>query len=208
MEYLIRISYDQIKDLMNTLVTRFDLDNGDEDLPNKLLAVTRGVFAFLQVPENEDQRRFELASRCLQGLLSNYKMMNDYVEVYPAKIINLAWEIDILSDNSFNKNNVITNVINTVKNYMDINNREMGENLYLGQLKRNICDVAGVIHVIDLRCYNKVNGNYSANYINQTISDKSTMQISLTDDIIYSEPDGCFETKYPVTDIRVRVKNN
>jgi len=127
--------------------------------------------------------------------LSKYRMMNDYIEIEDGKIINLAFEIDLLLDKAFNRSEVNTNVINVIKEYMDISKHDMNENIYLGNLTEKINNIPGVLNIIDIRVYNKVGGDYSLNEINQPYVDESTRQIALVDYTIFGESNSMFEIK-------------
>ena len=90
---------------------------------------------------------------------------------------------------------------------MDINNFDMGENIYLSNLIETINNVAGVLNVIDLRVYGLVGGKYSINEISQPYLDSTTKQIDVTDNYtLFGDPTTMFEVKYPNTDIFCRVK--
>jgi hypothetical protein len=140
--------------------------------------------------------------------LSDYRMMNDYVQITNGKIINLGFEIDMFIDKKMPQNQIIAEVIKDVQNYMDINNFDMGDNIYLSPLIETINGVGGVMNVIDVRVYNKVgNGKYSLNEISQPYVDDVTRQIDISDDYtLFGEPTSMFEIKYPTQDILVRVK--
>lgn len=138
--------------------------------------------------------------------LSNYRLMNDYVEISDGKIIDLGFGIDILMDKTFNQSEVVTNVINSVTSFMDISQHDMNENIYLGVLIENINNVPGVINVINLNVYNLVGGIYSENEITQEYVDDTTRQINPIDYTIYGELDGMFQILQPSTDITIRVK--
>jgi hypothetical protein len=140
--------------------------------------------------------------------LSDYRMLNDYVSISNGKIINLAFEIDLYVDKKMPQSQIITEVIRDVKDYMDINKFDMGDNIYLSPLVETINNVGGVLNVIDLRVYNKVGGGkYSLNEISQPYLDTETRQVDISDDYtIFGEPTSMFEIKYPNMDIMVRVK--
>lgn len=143
----------------------------------------------------------------LANYLSDYRMINDYVEIDNGKIFNLSFEVDLFIDKNFSQAEVSNNVINTIKKYMDINNHEMGEDLFLGQLVENINNVGGVINVIDIRVYNKVGIEYSFNEVSQPYLDETTRQIDISDIYtVFGEPNAMFEVKFPDRDIKVRVK--
>ncbi len=140
--------------------------------------------------------------------LSDYRMLNDYVSISNGKIINLSFEIDLYVDKKLPQSQIITEVIKNVKEYMDINKFDMGDNIYLSPLIETINNVAGVLNVIDVRVYNKVgDGKYSLNEISQPYIDTVTRQVDISNDYtIFGEPTSMFEIKFPNTDIMVRVK--
>ena len=134
--------------------------------------------------------------------------MNDYVQITNGKIINLGLEIDLFIDKKIPQNQIISEVIKDVQNYMSINNFDMGDNIYLSPLIETINGVGGVMNVIDVRVYNKVGGGkYSVNEISQGYVDDVTRQIDISDNYtLYGEPTSMFEIKFPTQDILVRVK--
>ena len=140
--------------------------------------------------------------------LSDYRMINDYIEINNAKIINLGFEIDLVIDKQFPQSQIITEAINKTKSYFDINKWNMGDDIYLAQLVETINNISGVLNVVDIRAYNKVGGAYySANQISQPYIDDASRQIDLLGEYkIYGEPNGMFEIKRPEADIKVRVK--
>tara|TARA_R110000803_G_scaffold74903_3_gene139032 strand:+ start:8756 stop:10573 length:1818 start_codon:yes stop_codon:yes gene_type:complete len=140
--------------------------------------------------------------------LSNYRMLNDYVEVSNGKVFNLGFEVDLFIDKQFSQSEIITQVINTITDYFDINKWGMGDNIYLAQLVEKINNVGGILNVVDLRIYNKVGeGKYSANEVSQPYISDETRQIDLLGDYtLFGDPTGMFEVKYPTSDIKVRVK--
>lgn len=158
----------------------------------------------------------------MEDYLSRYKMLNDYVEIKNGRIINLSFDVNAIIDKNYNKSDVVTDIIETVKEYMDINNRLMGEEIYVGDLEKEISKIDGVINLISLKVYNEHGKGYSPNMIGQeTISDaassneesdyvgvgdKDLIDLEATDGILYNEGDTMMEIKYPLQDIRVRIK--
>lgn len=139
--------------------------------------------------------------------LADYRMLNDYVQITDGRIINLGFEIDLYIDKQVTQSQVITQVINDVQSYMDINKYQMGDNIYISNLLKEINNVGGVINVIDLRVYNKVGGMYSLNEISQPYLDSETRQIDLSGDYtLFGEPTSMFEVLDATKDILVRVK--
>lgn len=139
--------------------------------------------------------------------LSDYRMLNDYVQISNGRVINLSFEVDLFIDKKYPQAQVIAQTISTIQDYMAISKFDMGENIYLSSLLEKINNVAGVLNVIDLRVYNKVGGKYSPNEISQPYVDATSRQIDISEDYtLFGEPTTMFEIKYPNTDIVVRTK--
>jgi hypothetical protein len=139
--------------------------------------------------------------------LADYRMLNDYVTITDGRVINLGFEIDLMIDKQVTQSQVISDVITNIQNYMDINKYQMGDNIYISNLLKEINNVGGVINVIDLRVYNNVGGIYSLNEISQPYLDAETRQIDLTGDYtLFGEPTSMFEILEPTKDIKIRVK--
>ena len=58
-------------------------------------------------------------------------MLNDYVTIKNGRVINIGFEVDLFIEKSIPKGDVISNVITTIKEYLDINKWDMGDNIYL-----------------------------------------------------------------------------
>lgn len=146
----------------------------------------------------------------IAAYLADYRMINDYVFVANGKVINLAFEIDVFIDRNIPQTQIAAQIITNVENYLNINNFQMGESIFLSPLVEQINNVGGVLNVIDLRVYNKVGENlYSLNEISQPYLDPETRQINISDGYtLYGDPISMFEIKYPDIDIKVRVKTN
>lgn len=140
--------------------------------------------------------------------LSDYRMLNDYIEVSNGKVYNIGFEVDLMIDKQFPQSQIMGQTITAIKNYMDINKWNMGDTIYFTKLIEQINNVAGVLNVVDLRVYNKVGqGKYSSNEVPQPYINSETRQIDLLGEYtLFGDPIGIFEIKYPDTDIRVRVK--
>ena len=140
--------------------------------------------------------------------LADYRMLNDYIQVTNGRIVNLSFEIDLYIDKKLPQSQIISQVITDVKDYMDINKFDMGDNIYMSPLIETINNVGGVLNVLDVRVFNKVGGGkYSLNEISQPYFDATTRQIYLAQDFtLFGEPTTMFEIKYPTVDIVVRVK--
>ena len=141
------------------------------------------------------------------NFLSNYRMINDYISIESANVIDLSFNIDVVLDNSQTQGAVISQIVNIVSSYFDPINRQMGENVNISEIRRLIQSENGVISVADIQVFNKVGGQYSSSQTSQQYLDDTTKQIKLIDDTIFAEPNQTYQIRYPNKDVNVRVKN-
>ena len=139
--------------------------------------------------------------------LSNYRMMNDYISVESANVINLGFNIDVVLDNSQNQGVVISQIISLISTYFDSTNRQMGQNVFISDIRRDIQNQNGVISISDIKVFNKIGGQYSSSQTSQRYVDNDTKEIELIDDTIFAEPTQIYQIRYPNKDINIRVKN-
>jgi hypothetical protein len=90
---------------------------------------------------------------------------------------------------------------------MSPQSRELGQNVNVSDIKRNLQNVSGVNTLSEIRVYNKVGGQYSSSETSQRYIDPTTKQIELIDETIFAEPDQIYQVRFPNKDIKVRVKN-
>lgn len=158
----------------------------------------------------------ELMIKNIINYLSMYRSLNDFVEIKSGRVINLSFEVDVFVDKNYNPGDVVKNIINTIKGYMDINKRYIGEDIFVGDIQKEVSKVDGVLNLIDLRVYNEHGGNYSTVTTPQQTKMSSgslekeegrdEIDLIASDYILITESDSIFELKFPETDIRVRLK--
>jgi len=139
--------------------------------------------------------------------LSNYRMINDYISISSAKVIDLELDTSVILDSAQNQGDVITNIVTTVSNYFKPTSNELGRNINVSDLRRIIQDIPGITNIADLKFFNKVGGRYSSSETSQQYMDSQTREIRLIDDIIFAEPNQIYQIRFPDKDIKVRVKN-
>ena len=142
----------------------------------------------------------------LATYLSKYRMINDYISIDVAKVVDLEFEISVVIENNTSQSQIITQVIDAVSTYMRPTNRNLGQNLNVSDIRRLIQNTAGVISLSDLKIYNRVGGQYSSSQTSQRFFDKETKEIELIDDTIFAEPDQIYQIRFDSKDINVRVK--
>lgn len=151
----------------------------------------------------------------IENYLSKYRSINDFVEIKSGRIVNVSFEVDLYVDKNYNANDVILNVMNTIKGYIDINKFQLGDDIYVSDLVKEISMTDGVLNVIDLRVYNEYGEGYSMTRCTQSIKDdgetmkenkRDEIDLDMSDYILTSDSDEMFEIKYPEKDIKLRVK--
>jgi len=148
----------------------------------------------------------------IQEWLTQYRMINDFVEINDGEVINLQIEADLFVDKTFNPNEVKLNAINVIKNFLDVNKTDMNETVYISQITDILRDVPGVINVVELRFYNMEGGAYSSTLTSQATGIKNKIdgtssfrtEIQPIDNAIFGTPISMFEIKFPEKDIKVR----
>lgn len=149
----------------------------------------------------------------IENYLSKYRTINDFVEIKNGRIINISIEMDLFVDKNYTIESVLLDVNNTIKNYMDITKHELGEDIYIGDIEREVGTVPGVLNVIETRVFNEYGNGYSETITTQQTVDNGDLDNSYSTEIdlsasqytLNSENDEMFEIKYPDKDIRIRV---
>jgi len=201
----------------NRAVTLNDYKSLIENMPS-----TYGAPAKVNVMEEDNKVRIKLVSYDGEGnltdlvsttlklnilnYLSKYRMLNDYIDIAAGEVVDFAVEADLIANKNENQTDIAKQVIQTTTNFFDISKRKMGDPLFVGDLKREIGNVAGVVNVVDVRIFNLIGGKYSLSEVAQPYANTSTKEISQTDSTIYMKSNQIFQVRYPSSDIRIRVK--
>ena len=143
----------------------------------------------------------------LATYLSKYRMINDYISIEVAKVIDLEFEFFVVLTAAGSQSQVITQIIDNVTTYMAPSTRELGENVNVSEIRQIVQGIEGVNTLSEIRVYNRVGGQYSSSETSQRYIDVATKQIELIDDTIFAEPDQIYQVRFPNKDIKVRVKN-
>jgi hypothetical protein len=143
----------------------------------------------------------------IANYLSNYRMINDYISIQTAQVIDVSVEVSIVLQATQNSGQIITDVVNKVSDYFNPLYRQLGQNVYLSEIKSIIQNQEGVITVAGLNVYNQVGGQYSSFETSMTYANPETKLIQPVDDTIFAEPVQIYQIRYPTKDIKVSVKN-
>jgi len=142
----------------------------------------------------------------IANYLSNYRMINDYISIRSANVIDLEFEFSVAMTSTENQGQVITNIVNSVNSYLSPNTNLLGKNVNVSDIRRIIQDIPGVSTLADLKIFNKTGGQYSSSETSQRYVDKNTKQIELIDDTIFAQPNQIYQIRFPEKDVKVRIK--
>ena len=134
-------------------------------------------------------------------------MINDYISIESANVIDLGINISVVLDGTQNQGAVISQIVNVVSDYFLPGNREMGQNVNVSEIRRLIQSQNGVITISEIKFFNKVGGQYSSSQTSQRYAAPSTKEIELIDDTIFAEPNQMYQIRFPSKDIVVSLKN-
>jgi len=143
----------------------------------------------------------------IANYLSNYRMMNDYISIFSAEVVDLSVDLSIVLDSAQNSGQVITNVIDKISAYFNPQTRELGQNVYLSELRSIVQNTNGVLTVASINVFNEVGGQYSSAETSMEYSDPETKEIGPVDDTIFAQPNQIYQIRFPNKDIKVSVKN-
>jgi len=143
----------------------------------------------------------------IANYLSNYRMMNDYISIFTAEVIDVSVDISIVLDSAQNSGQIISQVIDLISTYFNPQTRQLGQNVYLSEIRSIVQNTNGVLTVAGLDVYNEVGGQYSSAETSMAYSDAETKLIGPVDDTIFAQPSQVYQIRYPNKDIRVSVKN-
>lgn len=133
--------------------------------------------------------------------LSEYRMINDYIEIKPGKIVNLKIECQFVVDSGYGANNISALIKTQIADFMNINKHNLGEEIYINKLKSAIGSLNGVKNVSTLKVHNLFGGEYSNNRINQPVINTTAtansveVNLDITDGVLFSDEDTMFEIK-------------
>jgi hypothetical protein len=161
----------------------------------------------------------------IEEYMSHYRTISDYIEGKSGKIYNIGFSIDLFVSKTYDTPTVLTNVIEKISDYMSVDKHDMGDDIFLGDLEKEIMLVDGVVSLINFDVYSLYNGTYSSDrcpYPESNASDScaiTTTNVFKVDDgadsfkidldaidhVLYSDYNSMFEI-YSSNDIQIRAK--
>lgn len=150
--------------------------------------------------------------------LSNYKCLGDLVELRSAQIFNITVDVYASISKTYNKESVIKSIITTVKDFFAVEDHNLGEDLYIGDLEREISSIDGVVNFEKLYINSIVSSSPTDEYshvhapmpfvdnITNAKANEKRIDLESTNKVLNCDARGMFEIKDYKKDIRVRIR--
>ncbi len=97
----------------------------------------------------------------IRNWLSRYKIMNDVIDIFDAKVVNFGVKFEVVVDRRYDNNVVLYACIKKIQDYFS-ETFYIGEPLYTMRIYDLLHDVDGVADATKVTFNNKVNGLYSS----------------------------------------------
>jgi phage-related baseplate assembly protein len=190
-------------------VTRQDYESMIYNMPNKFGIIkrvsvvndpsaTNRRMAIYITSEGNDGKLVDTNDRMKQNVknwISQYKSLNDVIDIYDAKIINFGIDYKVSLDTRYTNEDVLTRCNSALKEYFD-NQLYIGEPVYITRLYSILSKVDGVSDVKKVNIYQKTGSDYSPVRINlkEALSQDGTY--------IMTPRNAIMELKFPSRDIK------
>ena len=168
--------------------------NASNQAPNNPFAINLYVLGY------DSNQRLITTNPALQQNLINYlnqfRMLTDSVRILDGFIIDIGVEFSIIVYKNYNKRDVLSNCLNLVQSFFDINDTQFCQPINLARLKLEIGKVNGVQTVSSVKIKNltAADGDYSPYAYN--------IDAATVNDIVYPSLDpSIFEVRFPTNDI-------
>ena len=142
------------------------------------------------------------AKENLATYLEQYRMLTDAINIKNAFVINIDVEFEITTFKNFNNGEVVTNCINELKKFFNIDRWQINQPIIINEIFNVLGTVDGVASI------GSVNVNNKFSEVLGYSKYKYDIEQATVNGIIYPSLDpSIFEVKYPNADIKGRVKS-
>ena len=87
--------------------------------------------------------------------ISEYKMINDTIDILDAKIVNIGIEFEVISDSNFNKGDIYRKCVDTLSERYQ-KSLQMGEPFYVTDVYYELNRINGVVDTRNVKLVNKI----------------------------------------------------
>lgn len=137
--------------------------------------------------------------------LSRFKSLGDYVELRSGNVYSIKAEVDAFIEKGYNRQSVVKSIINVVSNFFNTEDRAMGEDLFIGDLEKQISSIDGVANLIDFRLRYKDTDDSKVPPV--SVSDDKLIDLVSTNKVLPCDAQGMYQIENVNDDISVRVSS-
>lgn len=220
--------YPSIDEIRNMITYNFSAQNRAVTLNDyrsliQTMPSSYGAPAQVNVTEEDNKVRIKMLSYDDEGnltdnvsntlkenvlnYLSKYRMLNDYLDIVSGEVIDLGLEIDIVINKNENQTDIVKQIVSETTTFFNVTKRKMGDPLFVGDLKRMVGNINGVVNVVDVRIFNLIGGKYSSAEVSQAYKNPITKEIQQNDMTVYMKSNQIYQIRYPSSDIKIRIKS-
>lgn len=184
-------------------IFRVHANNDQTNFVTRLYVLTKDENGKLKNTGNE------LVKTNLATYLESYRLLNDVVEIYDGRIINIGVEFTVLVEKGLNKQQVVYQCIKELERVFNVDNWQMAQTIYISQLTDLLAEVQGVVNVAELKLFNKYGGDYSSDVLPEAllegeIYNAGQNRIRPSNNAVKCSVTSMFEIKHPTRDIKGR----
>jgi hypothetical protein len=200
--------------IQNRAVTREDYIYLSYAMPSSLGAVKRANAVRdpdsqkrnlnLYILSEDTNGNFSSASSVLKNnlrtWLSRYKMINDTIDIFDAKIVNLGINFSVLAEEDANKYDVLQLCVDKLTTDLTQRKFDIGENFNIIEIYKSLKELEEVVDVLDVEIISKFGSPYTDLFL--------SIDEALTSDgrTVVCPDNAVFEIKFPESDIKGTVK--
>ena len=200
--------------IQNRAVTREDYIYLSYAMPSSLGAVKRANAVRdpdsqkrnlnLYILSEDTNGNFSSASSVLKNnlrtWLSRYKMINDTIDIFDAKIVNLGINFSVLAEEDANKYDVLQLCVDKLTTDLTQRKFDIGENFNIIEIYKSLKELEEVVDVLDVEIVSKFGSPYTDLFL--------SIDEALTSDgrTVVCPDNAVFEIKFPESDIKGTVK--
>jgi hypothetical protein len=129
--------------------------------------------------------------------LNQYRMISDAIDILDARVLNLKITFSIVVDPTENRELVLRNCLQNVKQYFDIKNFDIDQPLIISDIQNIIYNSKGVISLVSLDITNIYGASDNRFYSNEVFDIVSNTYRG----IVFGSPGSIFEVRYKDYDI-------
>ena len=132
--------------------------------------------------------------------LSNYKMLNDTIDILDAKIVNFGIEFDLMADMEADKYEVLSRATEALESRLIRLKHDIGEPFRITKVYNVLRNTIGVLDVKSVRLVPKVGGVYSSAFYDLNSNTSSDGRLLLAPENVI------LEIRYPNNDLRGTIR--